>query len=113
MQPNISWSTEKEKYADFIIDQLENRALFELTKHVACRRVFSPLDFADRFYAHRGAIYGHASHSLWSIFRRPKNRSRRVKGLYFAGGSVRPGGGIPLVILSGKNAAICIQRDLL
>ena len=113
VQPNFSWSSEKEKYASFIIDQLENRALFELSKHIACRRIFSPLDFADRYYAHRGSIYGHASHSLLSIFKRPKNRSRRVKGLYFAGGSVQPGGGIPLVLLSGKNAAICIQHDLL
>jgi phytoene desaturase len=113
VQANMSWSSEKERYADFIIDELENRGVFELGKNIACRRIFSPLDFADKYYAHRGALYGHASHSLTSIFQRPKTRSSKVKGLYFAGGTVRPGGGIPLVLLSGKNAAIAIQHDLL
>jgi len=31
--------------------------------------------------------------------------SKQYKGLYFTGGSAHPGGGIPLVILSGKIAA--------
>jgi phytoene desaturase len=112
IQPHFSWKSEREKYADYIIDQLENRALFELSKHLVYKQAVSPLDFADRFYAHRGSIYGHASHSLGSVFKKPKNRSSHVKGLYFAGGSVRPGGGIPLVIVSGKNAAACIKQDL-
>jgi phytoene desaturase len=112
IQPHFSWKDEREKYADYIIDQLENRALFELSKHLLYRKAVSPLDFADHYYSYRGSIYGHASHSLSSVFKRPKNRSSQVKGLYFAGGSVRPGGGIPLVIVSGKNAAACIKQDL-
>ena len=34
-----------------------------------------------------------------------------LRGLYFAGGSVHPGGGIPLVVLSGKIAALLIAED--
>ena len=38
-------------------------------------------------------------------FLRPPNRDRDVKGLFFAGGATHPGGGLPLVMLSGKIAA--------
>jgi phytoene dehydrogenase-like protein len=43
-------------------------------------------------------------------FKRHANRSRDIEGLYFAGGSVHPGGGIPLVMLSGKMAAELINE---
>ena len=46
---------------------------------------------------------------LWHL-KRHANRSRDIEGLYFAGGSVHPGGGIPLTILSGKMAAELIAE---
>jgi hypothetical protein len=45
-----------------------------------------------------------------TAFRRPANRSRLIQGLYFAGGSTHPGGGIPLVLLSGKISADLIAE---
>jgi diapolycopene oxygenase len=39
-------------------------------------------------------------------------RSSRYKNLLFAGGSVNPGGGMPMVTLSGYNAAKLINREL-
>ncbi|OPZ81321.1 MAG: Hydroxyneurosporene desaturase [bacterium ADurb.Bin431] len=43
-------------------------------------------------------------------FRRPANRSRAVPGLFLAGGACHPGGGIPLVLLSGRMAAELIAE---
>jgi phytoene dehydrogenase-like protein len=43
-----------------------------------------------------------------ALMRHP-NFSRRIQGLYFCGGSVHPGGGIPLSLLSGKIAAELVQ----
>jgi phytoene dehydrogenase-like protein len=37
-----------------------------------------------------------------SAFLRHRNKSRDLDGLYFCGGSVHPGGGIPLCLLSGR-----------
>jgi phytoene dehydrogenase-like protein len=45
-----------------------------------------------------------------AAFLRHPNRSRRYRGLYFCGGSVHPGGGMPLAILSGKIASDLIRR---
>lgn len=59
-----------------------------------------------------GSLYGSASNTMFSAFLRPANRSRRFRGLYFAGGSAHPGGGIPLVLLSGRHAARLLLRDI-
>jgi phytoene desaturase len=45
-------------------------------------------------------------------FRRPANRYKKIEGLYFAGGSSHPGGGVPLVIQSGKIAAELIGENI-
>ena len=51
-----------------------------------------------------------ASHGPASAFLRHPNRSRRIRGLYFAGGSVHPGGGMPLALLSGMLAADLAEK---
>jgi phytoene dehydrogenase-like protein len=46
-----------------------------------------------------------------AAFLRPQYRCPDIKGLYFAGGTTHPGGGVPMVILSGKVAANFILED--
>ena len=50
----------------------------------------------------RGSLYGISSNNRMAAFNRHPNRSKNVKGLYFVGGSVHPGGGIPLCLASAK-----------
>ena len=57
-----------------------------------------------------GSLYGIASHSSVSAFLRHPNRSRRIGGLYLAGGSAHPGGGMPLALLSGILAADLAEK---
>ncbi|MEQ8581660.1 MAG: 1-hydroxycarotenoid 3,4-desaturase CrtD [Marinoscillum sp.] len=52
-----------------------------------------------------GALYGNSSNNLFAAFLRHANKSRRVQGLYFCGGSVHPGGGIPMSLSSAKLVA--------
>ena len=77
----------------------------DLTGQIASETVITPRDFLQRYDSNAGSIYGLSSNSRSMAFRRPANRSRVVRGLFFAGGSCHPGGGIPLVLLSGKMAA--------
>lgn len=49
-----------------------------------------------------GALYGNSSNNKFSAFLRHPNFSKRIKDLYFCGGSVHPGGGIPLCLSSAK-----------
>jgi len=60
-----------------------------------------PIRIEERTSSYAGALYGASSNDRMAAFFRHPNFST-VKGLYFVGGSVHPGGGIPLCLLSAK-----------
>jgi diapolycopene oxygenase len=82
---------------------LEDRIVFE--------EILDPLKIEARTGSWRGSLYGPSSNSPMSAFRRHPNFSSSVKGLYFTGGSVHPGGGIPLCISSANIVAGIIDED--
>ncbi len=101
-------------YSDQEIDQCQTalqatlaRAGLMLTGPL---RATTPSDFATRFPATGGALYGRASHGWAASFRRPGARTT-IPGLYLAGGSTHPGAGVPMVALSGQLAAASIISD--
>jgi diapolycopene oxygenase len=108
----FDWATQARSYRDLIIQRLTERGLTDLERHIEVEHMITPEDFHHRYNAHRGAIYGTSSNSRFSAFLRPPNRSRDVRQLYFVGGSSHPGGGIPLVLLSGKIVANMITEDM-
>jgi phytoene dehydrogenase-like protein len=57
-----------------------------------------------------GAIYGAAPHGRIAGLRRPGFRVPGVEGLWLAGGTVHPGGGLPLVALGGRAVARELTR---
>jgi phytoene desaturase len=69
------------------------------------------LDLERASGAWRGALYGASSNGRLAAFRRAHNRSPIVRKLYLAGGTVHPGGGVPMAILSGKAAARLLLQD--
>jgi phytoene desaturase len=69
----------------------------------------TPVDF-QRQGAPGGSIYGFLPHGRFGPFRRP--RSRAAPGLVYAGGGTHPGGGVPMVMLSGRFAAMQVAADL-
>jgi 1-hydroxycarotenoid 3,4-desaturase len=73
--------------------------------------VSSPAEFSKMFPATGGALYGQAVHGAMAAFRRPGSRSK-LPGLYLAGGSVHPGPGVPMAVLSGRLAASSVLQDL-
>jgi phytoene desaturase len=82
----------------------------DISGNIVAERSITPADFYELFASNRGSIYGLSSNSRLTAFRRPPNRSRLIRGLYFTGGSTHPGGGIPLVLLSGKISAELIAE---
>lgn len=70
-----------------------------------------PQDLAQRFPASQGAIYGASPEGVLAAFRRPLAQTS-LPGLYLAGGGVHPGAGVPMALLSGKQAAEQALQDL-
>ncbi len=107
------WATAGPRYRDQLVDTLEHRwGLTDLSKRIVVERRYTPADLADTYNANAGSIYGIGSNSRRAAFLRPPNRDRDVKGLYFAGGATHPGGGLPLVALSGKIVSELVLGDL-
>lgn len=70
----------------------------------------TPSDFAKRFPATGGALFGMAGHGWQSPFKRAGVRTK-LPGLYLAGGSIHPGAGVPMAALSGQSAAMSLISD--
>jgi phytoene desaturase len=92
---------DQKMYAEKLLKLLESRKLLK-REQIKFVKVLSPTHLAK--FSERGSIYGHAPHSLLSTLR-PSQRIHGIDNLFLAGGSVHPGGGIPLSLLSGKAAA--------
>jgi len=67
-----------------------------------CEEVLTPPMIQAKTTSYMGALYGASSNKAMAAFLRHPNFSKRLKNLYFCGGSVHPGGGIPLCLLSAK-----------
>jgi phytoene dehydrogenase-like protein len=96
------WEKEIDKTRKSIIKKINEMLGIDISAKIVFEKIMSPPDFESRTNSTKGSIYGISSNSKFSAFFRHQNRSGKYKGLYFTGGSVHPGGGIPLVLLSGK-----------
>jgi len=76
----------------------------QLSPAAAPQRRRTPADWARRYPATGGALYGQATHGWRSAFTRPA-AATRLPGLWLAGGSAHPGAGLPMAALSGVLAA--------
>ncbi|UOQ98224.1 phytoene desaturase family protein [Hymenobacter sp. 5317J-9] len=76
---------------------------------IAAEKVWTPPGIAADTSSFGGALYGSSSNNALAAFLRHPNFSGRLEGLYFCGGSVHPGGGIPLCLLSAKIVASLID----
>ncbi len=106
------WTREAKPYRDLIIKKLEKFGLEDLEKSIEFEQIITPADFENRYGTNRGSIYGVSSNGIFSAFLRVPNRARTIENLYFVGGATHPGGGMPLVLLSGKMASelILLQK---
>lgn len=104
------WQTRAESYRDLVLDKLADYG-YDIREKIRTETILTPLDLEKLTGARRGALYGASSNSKWTAFRRPHNRAYDVRGLYFAGGTTHPGGGVPMVMLSGKVAAKMVADD--
>ncbi|NJP26460.1 FAD-dependent oxidoreductase [Microbispora hainanensis] len=103
------WPRPPEAYAELVLERLASRG-HDLSGRLRFLDLLTPADLRDRYGAWGGAIYGGAYGGPFAPFRRPGNRGPR-RGLYLVGGSVHPGGGLPLVAMGGRIVAALVRGD--
>lgn len=92
-----------------IIAKLSRLLGEDISQYIICENVLDPRGIESNTSSYQGSIYGTSSNSRYAAFLRHANRSSKIKNLYFCGGSVHPGGGIPLCLLSAKIASDWIK----
>ena len=79
--------------------------------HILFEERATPQTLQDYTGSYKGALYGNNSNSIRSAFLRHPNRSATYPNLYFTGGSVHPGGGIPLCLASAAIVEKEIEKE--
>jgi phytoene desaturase len=100
---------DSEAYAEHIITLIEERTGWSVRDRIVVKEVRTPADLEASVRAPGGSIYGSSSNGMLSAFMRASNRSP-ISNLYCVGGSAHPGGGLPLVAISGELVAEAITR---
>ncbi len=99
------------QYKENIYDKMERFGLKDIRKHIVYEHILTPLDIEKMYYSNKGSIYGVVSDLKKNFaFKLPK-KSKKYHNLYFTGGSVNPGGGMPMVLLCGQNVCEKIVED--
>jgi len=102
---------EYKQFREHVIDKLERMGLTDLKKHIVTEELWTPEIIEETYYSNQGSIYGVVSDRKKNMgFKTPK-RSKFYKNLYFVGGSVNPGGGMPMVVLSGQQVVKQILKN--
>lgn len=105
------WSQYKESYRIKVLDKLEKMGVTNLRNHIQYEYTFTPNDIQGLYGANGGSIYGTVTdRKLNGGFKIP-NKSRVLSNMYFVGGSTHPGGGVPMVTLSGQLTAESILDE--
>ena len=107
-----NWEKEMGRLREGVIQKLERILREPVRQHIVSESIMDPQDLEKRHFAFRGSIYGASSNSVLSAFKRHANFSSQFAGLYFCGGTVHPGGGIPLCLKGAKIVADLVEKDI-
>lgn len=95
-----NWDIMAARSREAILKRVEEALGERVRDHIVCERIATPRTIQRDTLSAGGALYGTSSNSMTAAFLRHPNTLRRYRNLYFVGGSVHPGGGIPLCLAS-------------
>jgi phytoene desaturase len=96
------WEQLVQATREAVIGKISRVLKTDIQPLIACERVWDPPGIERQTSSPGGALYGSSSNNRMAAFLRHPNFSASLQGLYFCGGSVHPGGGVPLCLLSAK-----------
>ena len=101
-----------EAAADRVIAQISQWCnIPDLAERITVRRTIAPGDFEHDFHAWRGNALGLAHTLRQSAVFRPRNASKKVDSLAYAGASALPGIGLPMCLISAELVVKRLRGD--
>lgn len=101
------WDTLKKECRANILAKLSRGLQTDIAPLIETEQTLDPRGIEQHTGSYMGSLYGTSSNSAMAAFMRHPNFQKQIKGLYFVGGSVHPGGGIPLCL---RSAAIVVNQ---
>jgi diapolycopene oxygenase len=106
------WDQYLPEYVTLVEKKLARLGLDIESLGVEVRKARSPKGIGEKWGTFHGNIYGVASHGRLAGGFKKKNSSSEFHNLQYAGGTVNPGAGVPMSLMSGMIAgANLIQRQ--
>lgn len=96
------WGRIAARTREHVLRKLGDALSADLRGSIVAERICTPADIEARTMSACGALYGASSNSMLSAFLRHPNSLSAIRNLYFVGGSVHPGGGLPLCLASAR-----------
>jgi phytoene desaturase len=90
------------EFSSKIISHFEKLINYDLEKNILFKKIFTHKNFINDYNAYKGAAFGLAHTLFQTAIFRPKNKSRKIKNLYYAGQYTNPGVGMPICLLSSQ-----------
>lgn len=105
-----NWEEMKKVLRENILLKLSRMLGEDIGELIETEHTLDPIMIEQRTASYMGSLYGTSSNSKFAAFLRHANFTSAIKGLYFCGGSVHPGGGIPLCLKSAKIVSDLIVK---
>ena len=100
-----NWEALTDQLRDLVLNKIEARLGKPVRPFIETEFTLTPAGIEQQTSSYMGSLYGTSSNSRFAAFLRHPNFSTHIRGLYCCGGSVHPGGGIPLCLKSGQIVA--------
>lgn len=102
-----------------LLSQARSRAITKINEvlqtdiepYIETEEILDPVSIEEKTGSYMGSLYGTSSNDRMAAFGRHPNFTSYMKGLYFCGGSVHPGGGIPLCMKSAEIVSNLIDSN--
>lgn len=104
------WAAQTTYIREKVIAKINKCLGTKIQNHIEVEHVETPESIESATSSFQGSLYGTSSNNKFAAFLRHPNFSSKIKNLYFCGGSVHPGGGIPLCLLSAKIVSDLVPK---
>jgi len=109
---DVNAEADRLKLREQVLQKLSRMLQTEIVSAIETEDYLDPERIEKKTGSYLGALYGTSSNSRSAAFLRHPNFHSSYKGLYFCGGSVHPGGGIPLCFKSAEIAVNELEKEI-